>query len=111
MILKRIDPFSCAKINGIITAIFGLIIGLFWSAGIMMMGAFARELGGDPEGLFTILFGVGAVIFLPILYGILGFIGGLIAAWLYNVIAGMIGGIEVEFEQAAAPPPSQPMQA
>jgi uncharacterized membrane protein YdjX (TVP38/TMEM64 family) len=32
----------------------------------------------------------------PILYGILGFILGLIMGGLYNLVAAMVGGIELE---------------
>jgi uncharacterized membrane protein len=39
---------------------------------------------------------IGAIIIAPICYAILGFIGGLIGAVVYNFAAGMIGGIEVE---------------
>jgi hypothetical protein len=42
--------------------------------------------------------GIGALIFLPIMYGIFGFIAGVIGAFLYNVIAGVVGGIEIETE-------------
>jgi hypothetical protein len=42
--------------------------------------------------------GVGAIIVLPIFYGGLGFVGTLIAAWLYNVIAGVVGGIELDVQ-------------
>jgi hypothetical protein len=42
------------------------------------------------------LTGVGAIVVLPICYGIFGFIGTLIMAWLFNVAAGMVGGVEIE---------------
>jgi hypothetical protein len=42
------------------------------------------------------MFGVGAIIVLPILYGCGGFIGAAISAWLYNLIAGAVGGVEVD---------------
>jgi hypothetical protein len=45
-----------------------------------------------------VLFGVGSIIFLPIFYGILGFIGGLITAWTYNLVARFAGGLEIELE-------------
>jgi hypothetical protein len=35
---------------------------------------------------------------LPIFYGILGAIGGMISAAIYNLIASFIGGIEMNFE-------------
>jgi hypothetical protein len=44
------------------------------------------------------MIGVGAIVFFPILYACIGFIGALIAAWLYNLVAGMVGGIELEVQ-------------
>jgi hypothetical protein len=47
------------------------------------------------------LFGVGSVVFLPIFYGILGFVFGLIGALFYNGIARLIGGVEIELEETS----------
>lgn len=44
------------------------------------------------------LFGVGAIIAVPVFYGIMGFIGGIIMAMLYNLTTGLIGGLEIEVE-------------
>jgi hypothetical protein len=41
------------------------------------------------------------VIFLPIIYAVLGFIGGVIAAFVYNLVAKWTGGIEFTTEEAA----------
>ena len=110
MILRHVGPMSAAKINGILCALMGLIIGFFWSAGALLIGTFAGGLGDLPEGgMFAALFGVGAIIFLPLFYGVAGFVAGLITAWLYNLIAGWIGGIEVEFDQPARPAPPPQM--
>lgn len=48
---------------------------------------------------FGVLFGVGAIIIFPILYGALGFIFGLILGGLYNLLAGVVGGVEIEGPQ------------
>jgi len=42
--------------------------------------------------------GVGAIIVAPIMYACFGFIGALIGAALYNVVAGIVGGIELDVE-------------
>jgi hypothetical protein len=42
------------------------------------------------------LFGVGSILLLPLFYGALGFIGGAISAFVYNLVAGVVGGIELE---------------
>ena len=108
MILRRIGPMSAAKINGVLCAIIGLIIGFFWSIGAVLIGAFMSRFSENQDGgLFAILFGAGAIIFLPIFYGVFGFVSGLICAWLYNLLAGWMGGIEVDFEQPTSPAPPQ----
>jgi hypothetical protein len=44
------------------------------------------------------LFGVGAVILLPLFYGLMGFLMGMLTAALYNLIAGWLGGVELEVQ-------------
>jgi hypothetical protein len=98
MILKRIGPFSVAKIGGIIYAVLGFVVGIFVSF-FAMLGVFANAMTSDgPGALFGIFFGVGAIIFLPICYGLLGFVMCAITAWLYNIFAGVVGGIEVDLQ-------------
>ena len=50
------------------------------------------------DAVFQVFFGVGAIIFLSILYGGMGFIAALIGAYLYNGLAVWMGGIELELE-------------
>jgi len=40
--------------------------------------------------------GAGAIVIMPIFYGVLGFIGTLIMASLFNLVVGITGGIEVD---------------
>jgi hypothetical protein len=42
--------------------------------------------------------GAGAALFAPILYAVMGFIIGVIGAFIYNLVAKWVGGIEVEVE-------------
>jgi hypothetical protein len=44
------------------------------------------------------LFGVGAIIILPIFYGALTFVFALIGAALYNAVAGWVGGVEMDLQ-------------
>ena len=97
MVIKRVGPLSVAKNVGILYALLGLVFGLIFSM-ISMAGGFAA---GDDSPLpmgFGAMLGVGAVIFLPILYACMGFIGALIGAVLYNMAAGIVGGVEVDVE-------------
>jgi hypothetical protein len=93
MVINRIGPLSAAKIAGTLYAVIGLIIGAFIS-----LAAMAGALGSDDAGgaAMGALFGVGAIVLLPIVYGCLGFVSMAIMAWLYNVLAGAVGGVEVD---------------
>ena len=95
MVIKRIGPISCAKIIATLYAVMGLIIGCVFSA-IAMAGGFGSQTSGAAG--FGAMLGVGAIIILPILYGGLGFIVTLIGAWIYNVLAGVVGGIELDVQ-------------
>ena len=75
----------------------GLIAGLIISAVSVLGFAIGSVAAPDQFGNTTgLLFGVGAVVFIPLVYGTLGFIGGLIAALVYNLTAGVVGGVEIE---------------
>jgi len=93
MVINRIGPVSCAKISGTLYAILGLLGGAFFSLFALAGGLGSNRAGGAFAGA---MLGVGAVVFLPICYGLIGFIGSLIAAWLYNVVAGLVGGVEID---------------
>jgi hypothetical protein len=98
IIVRRVGVFSLAKIMGVLYALLGLILGGLFSC-ISLIGTLAAmpQLSeGSGDQAFGLLFGVGAIIFLPLIYGLMGFIGGLIIAALYNLVAGRIGGIELE---------------
>ena len=96
MIIKRIDPMSVAKITGIIAAVFGLIAGvIFFLFGAMFSAMPSTQRGGMVLGKFS---GFMGIIFLPIMYGIFGFLGGLVQAWVYNIAAGFVGGVRIDTE-------------
>jgi hypothetical protein len=95
MIINRIGPLSIAKLSGLLYAIFGLVFGGIFSL-IAMAGGFASDTAG-AAGIGAIM-GVGAVIVFPIFYGLLGFVSTLVGAWLYNVAADVVGGVEVDIQ-------------
>ena len=95
MTITRVGPLSCAKVAGLMYVVIGLIAGGLFSL-VAMAGGFAAASPSNDAGAFAALFGVGAIIILPICYGVFGFIGTLIMAGLFNVAAGMVGGIEVD---------------
>jgi hypothetical protein len=95
MVIKRIEPLSFAKISATLYALMGLIFGAIVTL-ISMAGGFASS-PSRGAGL-GMLVGAGAIVVLPIMYGLFGFIATLIAAWLYNVAAGIVGGVEMDIQ-------------
>ena len=100
MIIRRVGVLSVAKITGIIAAAFGLIAGvLVFLAGSLGGAAAAMNRGVEGQGLAMVAgMGVLAIVALPVIYGIFGFIGGAIQAFVYNVAARFVGGIRIDTE-------------
>ena len=97
MELKSVGVFSCGKIFGLLYALLGLIFGALFSF-LAVLGLAANPSDGGTDAFMGLIFGIGAVIILPLFYGVMGFIGGLITAVLYNLVARIGGGLELEIE-------------
>jgi len=96
MVIYRVGPLSCAKIVGTLYAVIGLFAGAAFSL-FALAGGFVAE--NSPMAGFGAMLGIGAVsaiIALPIFYGLLGFVTTLIGAWIYNVVASAVGGVELD---------------
>ena len=63
-----------------------------------LIGSGSNASSGPFAGFGGVLFGVGAIVLLPIFYGLIGLVGGAIAAALYNLTARLIGGLELDLE-------------
>jgi hypothetical protein len=95
MVIKRVEPLSCAKITGLLYAILGVVFGAIFSLTSLATGIASNSAGA---GGFGAIMGMGAILAFPILYGGMGFVTALIGAWLYNVLAELVGGIELDVQ-------------
>ncbi len=93
MRIKSVGIGSSAKISGALYALMGLIFG-----GIFALTSLFSQGLWDESPFLGMMFGVGAIVFLPVFYGTMGLVAGAIGAALYNWVAGMIGGLELELE-------------
>ena len=94
MIVRRMGPLSLAKVSATLYGLIGLLVG----GVISLVSVVGGALAGDEAGPMGMLFGVAAVILLPIFYGGIGFVTSLIGASLYNLVAGWVGGIELDMQ-------------
>jgi hypothetical protein len=95
--LKRIAPLKFGLVAGIIYGLISLVFVPFLLLGIVASSFAPAQQGSMPQGL-TVGLGLVLCIFIPVLYAVLGGLLGMLAAWLYNVVAGWTGGIEFEVE-------------
>lgn len=91
-VVKRIGPGSAFKMGLVLYGLMGLILGALFAL-ISTLGA---ALAPPELGAFKFLFGVGAIIIMPLCYGVIGGIFAAIGAVLYNFVAGWVGGLEVD---------------
>ena len=103
MVVRRIGVWSAARRYGGLSATMGFLFGAVLALVALAGGlAGAADSSGPAAGLASgamgAMFGVGAIIVLPIFYGVLGVGVGALTAALYNLFAGMFGGIEVDIQ-------------
>lgn len=91
-VVKRIGPGSAFKVGAAVYALLGLVLGALFS----LMGLLAGSMMSSAMGGFGFMFGAGAIIILPICYGIFGGIFAAITAFIYNLVSGWVGGLEVD---------------
>ncbi|QEG01756.1 hypothetical protein Mal15_58350 [Stieleria maiorica] len=91
--VKRLDVMSCGTMLGVLYAILGLIVGAMFT--LMALVGVAAQGGDAVAGLIG---GIGAIVLMPLFYGVGGFIGGIIGALLYNMCATFVGGIKFDLE-------------
>jgi hypothetical protein len=99
MVIRRVGVFSLAKLMGVLYGGIGLVVGLLFAAFSLLGGGAMMASGqdsGGPGGAMMMGMGLGFAIAAPIFYGILGFLGGLLTGWLFNLAAGFVGGLEIE---------------
>ncbi len=94
-VIKSIEIISWAKIH----ALFGIVFGLIYGILLGIMGAAIGAKYGLP-GLTTL--GLLSIIVFPIIFGIMAFIMGAILAFLYNIFADKVGGVEIELTEKKA---------
>jgi hypothetical protein len=89
-IVKHVGPTSAFRVGFVVYAFLGFIAGVFCSAMALAGVPFA------PHAHLPHLVGLFAVVLCPILYGIIGGVGLLISARLYNLASAWVGGLELD---------------
>jgi len=84
--IRRFGVLQTAKVVGAIYALLGLV---FVPVFLIISMRTPRQEGVGP----------GLALALPILYGVFGFIFAALGCAIYNLVAGLVGGVEVELAE------------
>lgn len=90
--VKYLDVISVGRMTAVLTAILS-----FFAIGF----GFLMSFGPSDRGLWIheVAKTIGLTVLLPLLYSLPGFAGGILVAVIYNITAGISGGIRIELGQ------------
>lgn len=101
--IKKVAIFSLAKFQMVLFGLIGLLFGIFYSFGgllidilvsLEVLSAVKMETPGLSYGTFLAF---GALIGMPLIGMLFGFFSGILAAILYNLYGKRFGGLKVNF--------------
>ena len=97
-VVRRVGPGSAFKIGLVLYGVLGLFLGIIFAFISMVGGALSSMASAEdsPFGVFKFAFGIGAIVFFPLFYGIIGGVFAALGAAIYNLVAGRVGGLEVD---------------
>jgi hypothetical protein len=93
--IQRINVLSAAKIYALLIGGFMAFFGVFALIGAVitaLMGEIGTAIGMAAFALIG-----------PLVYAAMGFLIGALQIWIYNLVAGVVGGLEVELEAVGSP--------
>jgi hypothetical protein len=89
-IITHINILSLAKLQAILFGLVGVLCGILYSVGGFIYDLFTDGLNYGSALAFLALLGM------PLLFLIVGFVLGFIQAILYNLYAKLLGGFEID---------------
>jgi hypothetical protein len=102
--IKKLNVLSFAKFLAVLGALIGLLAGILYSFGGLIVDALVSigwvSTTETPGLSYGSVLAFGALIGMPVIFAVFGFILGIVGALLYNLFVGRwFGGVELEFER------------
>jgi len=101
--LRRIDPLRAANISALVSGLMAAAFAVIFLPFVLFAAILAPP---DEFGLAGPFFFGFMLIFYPIMGVVMGWIGGLLGAAIYNLVVRWCGGLLLEF--ADVPPAASP---
>lgn len=103
--IRKLGILSVAKIYAVMMLVMSLLFAIPYGLFIIIFALIGGAGAGSQDGLAGLAVGGGGVIMgivfmiaIPIMYGLMGFVAGALSALIYNIFAGLVGGIQIEVE-------------
>jgi hypothetical protein len=104
--LRRISPVSAFKVGLLVYLFLGIVVAVIATPFVFFAAAMASRVPGTPS--FTPLLTLPMLIIMPVFYAIIGGLMALIGAAIYNLVAGWVGGLQIELiDTTGAAPAAQ----
>jgi hypothetical protein len=90
--IQRVGVAQLAKVLGVLYFLMGIVF-------VVIMLLVSRGMAGAAGAAFPAFGyggGIGMMLVMPLLYAFFGVVFGALSAGLYNVVAGMLGGVEID---------------
>jgi len=101
--LQRIRIFALAIFQAILSSFLGLLAGILYSFGGLIIDTLVSIgwiTSSETPGLsFGTFLAFGALIGMPVIFAIGGFLAGIVEAILYNLFAKKFGGLNINFNK------------
>ncbi len=99
--MKRLRVLAFAKFQAILTALLGLLAGVLYSFGGLILDSMVTLgwiVSDETPGLsYGTLLAFGALIGMPFIFAIIGFVTGIIEAILFNIFSKWFDQIKLDF--------------
>lgn len=104
--MYRIRRFGIVKTATTVAVLYMVVVAVFLVPFLLLFAAAASNLS---TGVGDVSVGVGSMVALGLVaifgYGLVGWVVTAISCALYNLVAGWVGGVEIQLEAVAPPPP------
>lgn len=106
--ISKLKIFPFALFQGILTGLLGMVCGILYSIGgfiidsAVTLGWVSGAYWETPGLSYGTLLAFGALVGMPLFFAVVGFVAGIIEAFLFNLLARWFGGINLSIlsEQA-----------
>jgi len=96
MTLQKVGVLSAFKVLSVLYGAIAAVFSVLYGVGIALVSILAAA-NGEGAALMGLVAAVAVVFIVPLVYGAIGGAFGALMAFVYNVVAGRFGGLELSF--------------